>query len=71
MSIGKKFEEAGTITKFETMPPPTIWVAVYYYKECKTPSGMTFSSKESLITSFTHMTGIDESKPVKIYKIEL
>jgi len=66
------FEDAGTINNFETMPPPTIWLAAYYYKNSKTPSGLTFSSKDDLIRAMTYnVTGLDESKPVKIFKIVL
>ena len=69
MSI-MKFEEEKTVSTYETMPRPAVWVAVYFYKNMTIPSGMTFSSKESLIQGMSNVTGVNENKPVKIFKLE-
>ena len=69
MSI-MKFEKDITVTTYETLPTPVVWVAVYFYKNMTTPSGMTFSSKEYLIQAMSNITGINEDKPVKIFKLE-
>lgn len=65
-----KFEEEKTVTNFESMPRPAVWVAVYFYKDMTIPSGITFGSKESLIQGMSNITGVNENKPIKIFKLE-
>ena len=65
-----KFEDGGEIKEFVT-PRPTLFVAVFYYENSDTPWGSTHQDKQQLINQMHNWTGLDKSRPVRIYTITL
>lgn len=68
MSI--KVEDAGMLKNFEILKR-CLYVAVFYYPNSPTPFGTVDADKNRLIANMASWSGIDATKPVRIYTLEL
>lgn len=64
-----KIEEQPTPISAYEIHIPKLYVAVYFYTNSQTPFGITSDSKETLLQNMKNFTGIDETRPVKIFTL--
>ena len=65
-----KIQDHGEIKDFELIKY-SLYVAVYFYPNLDTPFGCTASDKNVLIKQMHNWGGIDKTKPVRIYTINV
>ena len=65
-----KIEDIGEIKSFEVVRQ-TVSVAIYFWEYSNVPYGMVNSDRNELVKQVSNMSGLDKSKPVRLYTIIL
>jgi hypothetical protein len=68
--MNTKVEDKGSVKDFELLKR-NLYVAVFYYPNSPTPFGATSADKNDLIKNMANWSGIDATRPVRIYTLEL
>ena len=65
-----KIEDIGEIKSFEVVRQMA-YVAIYFYEHSNIPYGNVNADKNELIRQMQNWTGIDKTKPIRMYSIIL
>jgi len=65
-----KIEDIGEIKSFEVVRQ-MLFVAVFFYENSNFPYGCTNPDKNELVRQIHNWSGIDKTKPVRMYSIIL
>lgn len=68
MSEELRIEDKGKVKDY-VIPKTSLFVAMFFMKDSDVPFGTTNPDKQSLLNGLAHWTGIDRSKPVRIYEL--